>query len=323
MGVYSIGTARADTLVGGNGDDVLFGRDGNDLLIGGNGDDVIWGENGNDVVRGNSGDDELHGGAGNDDLWGGSGDDWVGGGAGSDVLKGDSGLDALFGGMGNDQVFGGSGSDTVDGGVGNDLLANDAGRSAAAINDLGNDSLVGGQGNDRLQVGNGIETAVGGGGADSFEFKFSSPRALTDAGTIGAGFTNLVDFAPGPAGDRFVFDAAGLGSDAPGASFVDNSSAGAGTRVDSFFRGAAGDANGESVVVVTDQSFALGSQVPLAIDGEQAGDLIIYFNTTFNVGSLLYVSAPDTAASIARFTNVDTLQELAGLNFVADDFVFA
>ena len=196
-------------------------------------------------------------------------------------------------------------------------------RTAAAGSDLGSDTLIGGQGNDRLLVGDGIETAIGGAGADRFEFKFSAPKAMTDAGTVGPGFVNLVDFAPGPAGDRFVFDAAGLGSDANGASFVDNSSAGAGTQVDSFFKGAAADANGESVVVVTDQSFALGSQVPLAIDGEQAGDLIIYFNTTFNVGSLLYVSAPDTAASIARFTNVDTLQELAGLNFVAEDFVFA
>lgn len=66
-----------DTLVGGDGDDLLYGNKGGDLLIGGNGADVLYG--GQDA-------DTLSGGAGNDTLVGGRDDDLLAGGDGADVF---------------------------------------------------------------------------------------------------------------------------------------------------------------------------------------------------------------------------------------------
>lgn len=43
------GSARADRLNGGLGDDVLHGGDGDDVLIGGEGNDTLYGENGDDT----------------------------------------------------------------------------------------------------------------------------------------------------------------------------------------------------------------------------------------------------------------------------------
>jgi surface adhesion protein len=62
---------------------------GNDKLIGGDGDDILFGQGGNDT---------LEGGKGNDILIGGSGDDTLTGGAGADTfvwLKGDTGTDTI------------------------------------------------------------------------------------------------------------------------------------------------------------------------------------------------------------------------------------
>ena len=54
------------------------GGNGNDLLLGGTGDDYIYGDAGNDTLRGGTGDDYLEGGAGNDVLSGGGGADVFG-----------------------------------------------------------------------------------------------------------------------------------------------------------------------------------------------------------------------------------------------------
>ncbi|MFK0090976.1 immunoglobulin-like domain-containing protein, partial [Pseudomonas sp. NPDC090592] len=70
-----------DTLLGGNGNDILFGQGGNDTLDGGKG---------NDILLGGSGKDTLIGGLGNDILIGGSGADtfvWKAGDYGNDVIK--------------------------------------------------------------------------------------------------------------------------------------------------------------------------------------------------------------------------------------------
>ena len=72
------GTAGADVLVGGGGNDTLNGLGANDRLIGGLGDDTLDGGTGVDV---------LIGGAGNDTLIYDSADRRVDGGTGSDTLK--------------------------------------------------------------------------------------------------------------------------------------------------------------------------------------------------------------------------------------------
>jgi Ca2+-binding RTX toxin-like protein len=60
------GTAGADRLEGGDGDDSISGLAGNDRLEGGKGNDTIDGGDGNDLIRGGHGADLLTGGAGND-----------------------------------------------------------------------------------------------------------------------------------------------------------------------------------------------------------------------------------------------------------------
>jgi hypothetical protein len=65
------------------------------------------------------------------------------------------------------------------------------------------------------------------------------------------------------------------------------------------------------------------SQAVLEANNEATGDFIIYFNTTANVGSLLFVDALDTAHSIARFANIGSLADLQAADFDAGDFLFA
>ena len=136
------GTARADqlsagegddTMLGGAGDDVLEAGDGADSVVAGDGDDIVvggrsfldlrdlvYGGAGNDNIDGGYGNDELRGDAGNDSIAGGFGVDTVIGGAGDDVMTGSAFSDLVFGGDGNDFVNGGFGSDRVNGGDGAD-----------------------------------------------------------------------------------------------------------------------------------------------------------------------------------------------------------
>ncbi|WP_329608869.1 retention module-containing protein [Pseudomonas juntendi] len=69
-----------------------------------------------------------------------------------DISGAKDGNDILSGGNGNDILFGQGGNDTLDGGKGNDIL----------LGGTGNDTLIGGQGDDIL---------IGGSGADTFVWK--------------------------------------------------------------------------------------------------------------------------------------------------------
>ena len=113
---------NADYLLGGAGNDQIWGGDGDDTLVGGDGADALWGEGGNDILKGaqefnphEAGGDQdvLDGGQGNDALYGGDGDDALSGGTGGDVLYGEAGNDRLFGGAndGADTLYGGTGAD--------------------------------------------------------------------------------------------------------------------------------------------------------------------------------------------------------------------
>ena len=75
-----------DSIVGGNGADILYGEGGADNLRGGNGDDLLLGGQGRDMLFGENGNDRLDGGIGNDRLEGGKGDDRLTGGDGSDLF---------------------------------------------------------------------------------------------------------------------------------------------------------------------------------------------------------------------------------------------
>ncbi|WP_254503876.1 tandem-95 repeat protein, partial [Pseudomonas triclosanedens] len=153
-----------DTILGGAGDDILFG----DSI---NTDNLPWGVNGNPTkpadlpagsgvsalsafleaknghaatteemysyIKANHAQFNVEGDTrgGNDILNGGDGNDILYGQGGNDILIGGDGNDILFGGTGNDQLIGGKGNDILTGGAGADTFNWKAG-------DTGNDTVT-------------------------------------------------------------------------------------------------------------------------------------------------------------------------------------
>lgn len=168
------GSADADTITGGDGDDVISGEAGNDTLSGnadndsisgGDGNDVIDGNDGNDTALGDAGDDSIMGSFGDDMLTGDVGNDTIDGGFGDDMLNGMSGNDSLLGSFGNDRIAAGSGDDIVRGGNDNDTIQ---GHSGADLIDGGHgeDSILGQAGDDTVFGDDGDDTIMGGNGND-------------------------------------------------------------------------------------------------------------------------------------------------------------
>ena len=267
------------------------------------------------------GNDRIDGTDGRDKINALTGDDWVQAGDGNDNVKGGAGFDVLYGEEGDDRLFGGADIDFVYGGRDDDTLFGDNGFGTAKGSDLSSDVLQGDQGKDLLVLGDGNDVVSGGKAADTFHFRWSDPSVELAAGT-GRAFTKITDFDAKR--DGFQFDVAGVGRDSAGANFVDGGAGDgtAGGRASSFFSGAAADANGEAVVVLSDRSFETGLDAVAAIDGEAAGDLVLYYNSTVGTASLLYVDGEDAAHSIARLTNIDSAQDLGTAGFGASDFEF-
>jgi len=116
------------------------------------------GGSGNDNISGyNDGENRIFGLDGNDTLTGGVLNDLLDGGNGDDSLVGGAGNDILLGGAGNDRLEGGDGDDLLDGGVGNDYLAGGAGNDTYLF-DLGGgrDVIYDTGGNDRLLFGSSL-----------------------------------------------------------------------------------------------------------------------------------------------------------------------
>ncbi|WP_235992993.1 immunoglobulin-like domain-containing protein, partial [Pseudomonas sp. p50(2008)] len=86
-----------------------------------------------DVSGANDGADTLLGGAGNDIIFGQGGDDKLYGNAGNDILLGGTGTDLLDGGDGNDILMGGKGNDTLIGGLGGDTFVWKAGDTGTDV----------------------------------------------------------------------------------------------------------------------------------------------------------------------------------------------
>ncbi|MEO1295766.1 MAG: calcium-binding protein [Cyanobacteria bacterium J06636_16] len=89
------GLPEQNPLIGGGGNDIIQGNEGNDFLSGEAGDDLVAGAEGNDTLLGGAGNDELSGGRGFDILIGGAGNDILGGGLDADTLTGGAGNDAF------------------------------------------------------------------------------------------------------------------------------------------------------------------------------------------------------------------------------------
>ena len=130
---YGAQTDRAATLLGGAGDDVLYGAACELRARGGGGDDVVQ-----QVPRVNSGGlgtpscrretgASLSGGAGDDRLAAAAPRSTVLGGRGADRIAGSYRADRLAGGPGADRVLGESGDDVISGGPGVDVVRGGSG----------------------------------------------------------------------------------------------------------------------------------------------------------------------------------------------------
>jgi len=106
-------TFEVEVISGGGPVCTIVGTDGDDILFGTRGDDVICGFAGNDVIFGGRGSDRLYGGEGYDALFGGPD---------PDILYGEEGNDVLYGGRGDDHLEGGPSWDLLIGGPGNDTM---------------------------------------------------------------------------------------------------------------------------------------------------------------------------------------------------------
>ncbi|MEM6453706.1 MAG: M91 family zinc metallopeptidase [Acidobacteriota bacterium] len=160
------GENAPDTLVGGDGDDVIDGRGGDDYAAGGNGSDVIDGGAGRDVLYGDSGDDVIRGGGDRD---------YVDGGRGHDEIFGGGGNDTLAGGRGNDRVFGEGGVDTL---LGNSSDASTTFTAADGTTRSG-DVLDGGDGGDRMIYGPNTQIVADAADAEAIQV---DPQALGTSG---------------------------------------------------------------------------------------------------------------------------------------------
>ena len=251
-------TLGNDTLIGGNGNDSLYGdttsigfipnltlTDGNDVLDGGLGNDLMYGGfgiNTADFSRfsiavtvmlngiGATGFNAL--GQGSDSLFDIQN---VRGSQGNDMIVGNTNANQLEGNNGNDLLYAGGGFDVVYGGGGADLL------SGAS----GNDTLFGGAGGDQLIGGNGIDLAAYWDSATGVRADMTSSGTNTGvaAGDTYSGIenlagTNAADTLIGEGADNTLFGFGG-GDSMEGRSGNDTLSGDAGN--DTLFGGIGAD----------------------------------------------------------------------------------
>ncbi|WP_080579286.1 beta strand repeat-containing protein [Sinorhizobium fredii] len=253
------GNGLANTITGGNGDDILDGAGGADRLVGRGGDDIYMVDSVGDAVveAAGGGRDTIHvtassyvlganvevlrysgtgaftgtgnglanllgGGSGNDDLHGGAGDDELIGNEGSDEVSGGSGNDTFLATLndGDDFYFGDGGSDTCSlAGLQVDAVVNLLNGSATSA-DTGTDQLTS------------IENAICGTGNDKivastarnilFGGDGQDTFVFTSIAAAGKGASADVirDFSPGDRIDVSQLDANGALAGDPAFAFV-------------------------------------------------------------------------------------------------------
>ncbi|MFK7817526.1 MAG: calcium-binding protein, partial [Planctomycetaceae bacterium] len=134
-------------------------------ILGGGGNDLIFGGSAGDTIRGGGGKDTISGGAGADSIGGGNKRDAISGGLGLDSLQGGRGADELNGDDGSDSIQGQNGRDTIIGGNGHDTLAGNNGPDSI-LGQNGDDFITGGGGDDTIHAGSGEDVILGGSGND-------------------------------------------------------------------------------------------------------------------------------------------------------------
>lgn len=122
-----------ENVIGGQGNDSIYGNTSDNLLDGGDGDDILLGRAGDDTLTGGAGNDSLSGGEDHDSLTGSFGNDTLVGGFGNDRLNGygtvDNGVAQI------DLLTGGTGSDVFVLGDSSKVYYNEAGDGYAVITD--------------------------------------------------------------------------------------------------------------------------------------------------------------------------------------------
>ncbi|RHW77517.1 calcium-binding protein [Colwellia sp. RSH04] len=146
------GDAKNDRLYGGDGKDILYGKEGDDHLEGGLDNDKLYGGDGGDFLLGGKGDDHLE--SGEEDVYGEGAINILHGGDGRDTLVGGDGIDYLYGGDGNDSLWVGKGALHVV--SWNEAEAKDADiviKGSSMGFTLGTELMVGGDGFDSYYLG--------------------------------------------------------------------------------------------------------------------------------------------------------------------------
>ncbi|MGF1455445.1 MAG: LamG-like jellyroll fold domain-containing protein [Alphaproteobacteria bacterium] len=159
------------TAAGALGNDVLLNIDN---VIGGSGDDVLFGNNATNVIQGGAGNDTIHPFGGVDVIDGGEGFDLAlfaaaGMGVVADLAAGTAGpntilnfealggsavgSDILLGDAGDNDLIGGGGDDTLNGRMGDDILIGDAGADTFVLDrDFGTETIFIDAAEDRLDI---------------------------------------------------------------------------------------------------------------------------------------------------------------------------
>src|SRR3989442_151813 len=243
------GSTGNNTLIAGNGNDLIAGGGGSNVIIAGDGNDVIQtpfvqpGQpgsnfikvgNGNDTitVRGldstivaGGGLDTIYGGPGNDIISVSVGTDWQGAsiglwdlialGDGNNIFDGGSSADIVTFGLGNNTIIGGSGPHPIFQFGANIIFpASAQNYTAEQLAAAGDDLIVGGPNDDLIEGGYGNNTIYGGAGNDFITAGLSSTP----------GHHNVVFGGAGDDTIRTIFGGGGDFSGGPGDDtyYVDN-----------------------------------------------------------------------------------------------------
>ena len=155
---YTAEEAERLIIDGAAGDDMIRVADdvaANLHIMGGKGDDTIYGGAGNDYIVDDYGHNEIRAGAGDDiikmaglgkrgfleaagdlftgqwditnTVYGGEGNDTIYSGKSRDTIYGEGGSDVIYSGAGDDEIYGGAGTDVIDTGLGQDHVVSIAG----------------------------------------------------------------------------------------------------------------------------------------------------------------------------------------------------
>jgi hypothetical protein len=166
--VNRVGTAIANTILGGKAGDTLSGLAGNDTLDG---------RGGADKLNGGSGDDTMYGGRGDDLYYVDSSDDQAieRPGEGTDKVISRAPSFTLGASVENLTLGGTAAIDGSGNGLANLLYGNGAANRLNGFS--GADTIYGNGGDDTLNGGGDADTLWGGAGADTFRFQFASQNA--------------------------------------------------------------------------------------------------------------------------------------------------